>query len=537
MRDHLSLIDDMFTIDSPLGPISTPIGELRRARRFHDVLFDPETSLSRRSDDLRPWVIIGRRGAGKTAFLYHRCFSGVYEHNVEIESAQVFRTVCRMIEKVLDHNNQGYAPFVENVSRLWKAIFVTSIVSTICSRYRHDPKFKDDPYLLAMADYLQRIGVNRQTSARSIMSLLLKKAREYNSETSLSVTEDLEDILINQIGVGETASALEAFCENHRQKVIILIDSVEHFPVDDFRMDAAASGLLHLLGQLRLSYAPIHICYCLPSELLQHFATQISANPEKDFESKLMLQWSAYELIKMSALRLDKYLRTTARIVMRQDNGLPDAPEREDVYRFWWQLMPKRVINNLGKEEESFAYILRHTQLLPRHIIGIFNQIIRLSLSRDDDVFRITEDDIIRGVRLAASSICAGILSSYRLIHPSSVTLCESMLPHMDNAFTMSEFRLFYRDHGRGIVNDYHEAFQMFKELGIFGVVVDESKIYYTGEFEYTQPGSLATSDNDTFCIHPAFAGEYRVGRSNSGWTSKMEVYPHGTDLDEDLAA
>ena len=537
MHDDFSLIDDMFTIDSPLGPISTPIGELRRARRFHDVLFNRETSLSRRSDDLRPWVIIGRRGAGKTAFLYHRCFSGIYEHQIVIESAQIFRAICRMIESVLDHNNQGYAPFVENVGRLWRAIFVTSTASTICNTYRHSPAFNNDPYLLAMADYLERVGIRRQTAPRTIMTQLLKKAREFDADASLQVTEDLEDILINQLGVGEAANALEAFCENHRQKVIILIDSVEHFPIDDFRMDAAASGLLHLLGQLRLGYSPIHICYCIPSELHQHFSAHISANPEKDFESKLMLQWSAFELLKMSALRLDKYLRITPRVRSLRDNGLPETPDREDVYRFWWRLMPKRVVNNLGKNEDSFAYILRHTQLLPRHVIGIFNQIIRLSLSRDDDVFRITEDDIIRGVRLAANSICAGILSSYRLIHPSSAALCENMLPHMDNAFTMSEFRLFYRDHGRGIVNDYHEAFQMFKELGIFGIVVDESKIYYTGEFEYTEPGSLAISEDDTFCIHPAFASEYRVGRDNNGWTSKKEVYPHGTDLELDLAA
>jgi hypothetical protein len=67
--------------------------------------------------------------------------------------------------------------------------------------------------------------------------------------------------------------------------------------------------------------------------------------------------------------------------------------------------------------------------------------------------------------------------------------------------------------------------------------VIDESKIYYTGEFEYTQPGTLAFSGDDVFCIHPAFAGEYRVGRDNGGWTSKKEVYPHGTDLEEDMAA
>lgn len=537
MVDHLTLIDNMFTIDSPLGPITTPIGEINRAKSFHDVLFDPRTTLSRRSDDLRPWVIVGRRGAGKTAFLYHRCFSGVYEHQVGIESAQVFRAVGRQIESVLAHDNPGYAPFVENVSRLWKAIFVTSAISMIAARYRNKTDFAGDPELRAMTDYLERVGINRQTSPRAIMTKLLQVAKEMDSDASLDITGDLEDILINQIGVGDATSALETFCEEHGQKVIILIDSVEQFPIDDFRMDAAAAGLLHLLSQLRLSYSPIHICFCIPSELYHHFTSQISTNPEKDFESRLMLQWSAFELIKMSALRFDKYLRTARHVRMPRDNGLPDQPDREDIVMFWRRLMPKSVVNKLGHEEDSFAYILRHTQLLPRHIIGIFNQIIRLSLSREDDKFRLSEDDILRGVRLAANSLCAGILSSYRQIHPSASVLCETMLPHMTNAFTMSQFRLIYRNHGRGIVNDYYEAFQIMKELGIFGIVIDESKIYYKGEFEYTQPGSMAFSDDNTFCIHPAFAGEYRVGRDNGGWTSKKEVYPYGTDLEEDLAA
>jgi hypothetical protein len=537
MYDDLSLIDDMFTIDSPLGPIATPMGGLGKAKRLHDLLFDPKTPLSRRNDDLRPWVIVGRRGAGKTAFLYHRCFSGIYEHRVEIESAQVFRSIGLTIETVLDQSNEDYAPFVENVSRLWKAIFMTSVMSTVCNAYRNDQVMSNNRHVLAMKDYLDRLGIESEVSPRSIMNRLLAKASDVGALSATDPEDDLEDALINRIGVAEATRALEDFCETERQKVIILIDSVEQFPIDDFRMDAAAAGLLHLISQLRLAYSPIHICYCIPSELYHHYAAAISANPEKDFESKLMLQWSASELLKMSALRLDRYLSSLKHPVLRADNGLPDNPDRDDVYRFWRLLMPKQVVNNLGKKEDSFAYVLRHTQLLPRHVIGIFNQIIRHSLLRDDDQFQITEDDIVKGVRSAANSICAGVISSYRQIHPSGGELCECMLPHMSNSLTMSDFRRFYRNYGRGIVADYYEALQMFKELGIFGIVVDETKVYYKGEFEYTQPGSMSISEDDTFCIHPAFAGQYRVGRDNNGWTSKKEVYPHGTDLDEDLAA
>ena len=305
MYDDINLIDDMFTIDSPLGPIATPMGGLGKARQLHDLLFDPGTTLSRRNDDLRPWVIVGRRGAGKTAFLYHRCFSGLYAHQVEIESAQVFRAIGLTIEAVLDQSNEDYAPFVENVSRLWKAIFMTSVISTICRANCGNAVLGTSPHLLAMQNYLDRLGIEGEVAPRSIMNRLLAKADDVSVHGAADSDDDLEDVLINRIGVAEATRALEAFCEAKRQKVIILIDSVEQFPIDDFRMDAAAAGLLHLISQLRLAYSPIHICYCIPSELYHHYAAAISANPEKDFESKLMLQWSASELLKMSALRLD----------------------------------------------------------------------------------------------------------------------------------------------------------------------------------------------------------------------------------------
>lgn len=530
-------IEEMFNMNTPLGPIATPFDDVKKASHLHDLIFDPQTSLSRRSRDLRPWVIVGRRGAGKTAFLYQRCFSGEYEHQIVIESAQIFRTICRSIENVLDISQNKHAPFVENVSNIWKSIFVTSAISMICRNYRNKSSTANDEHIISMINYLESININRQSSPSTILNHLTRKARDIGLELNLEKHEDIEDILLNQLGVGEAEEALEEFCNKYNKRIIILIDSVEHFPTDDFHMDIAASGLLHLLSYLRLSLSPINICFCIPSEIYNHFSRHISANPEKDFENKLMLQWTSYDLIKMTALRLDKFLTTPRQKRLRIGEGLTKTPNRENIYEFWWSYLPRKVVNNLEEVEDSFAYILRHTQLLPRHVIGIFNEIIRLSISRDDENLDITEDDIKRGVKLASDSICDGILSSYRYVHPSGHDLCENMLPHMKNSFTMSEFRIFFRNYGRGIVKNYYDAFQIFKQLGIFGIVTGESKIYYQGEFEYTQPSSMAASEDDVFCIHPAFAGKYRVGLDNGGPTSEKEVHPHGTDLDENLAA
>ena len=72
----------------------------------------------------------------------------------------------------------------------------------------------------------------------------------------------------------------------------------------------------------------------------------------------------------------------------------------------------------------------------------------------------------------------------------------------------------------------------MFKEIGAIGIVEKETDKYVVGQFEYTTPGSLAYSEDNLFCVHPAFGEEFRVGRNSNGRESGKAVYPLGTDLE-----
>ena len=390
-----------------------------------------------------------------------------------------------------------------------------------------------------MINFLNTLNINKQSSPNAILKLLINKSKEIAKKLNLNPETDIEDIFINHLEIGEAEELINEFCENNSRKVFILIDSVELFPVDNSSMDIAASALLHALTYFRSNLSPINICFCIPSEIYYHFSRNISSNPEKDFSSKITLRWEPLRFATNERLcDFSKYVE----IHHKKRSNLGIEPEkftsRKDVYEFWWKYLPRRIENNFGELEDSFAYILRHTQLLPRHVIGIFNEIMRLSLSRDEEEnIYVTQDDIKRGVKLASDSICEGILSSYSLVHPYGHDLCENMLPNMKNSFSMREFKVFHKRYGLGVVRNNLEALHVFKNLGIFGVVNNESKIYCIGEFEYTQPSAMPISDDDVFCIHPAFAGRYRVGRSKEGIKSEREVYPHGTDLDEDLAA
>jgi hypothetical protein len=49
---------------------------------------------------------------------------------------------------------------------------------------------------------------------------------------------------------------------------------------------------------------------------------------------------------------------------------------------FCQALLPSHVRGRLGTEEPVLAYMLRHTQLLPRHLIDIFNGTLCQSTNR-----------------------------------------------------------------------------------------------------------------------------------------------------------
>jgi hypothetical protein len=526
-HDPSDLIERMFTLEAPLGPMSTPIGEWSRVRRAHDLLFDHENALGRRSVQLRPSLLIGRRGSGKTAFLHHLCFADQHQHQIVVDSAQVFLDVSTRLKELVATDGLDQLAFVESIGKVWRVVFLTAAMSLIYTRNSHDA----DPAIQTIKTFLEASSTLRVTSPRSILRSITALARKTHQGEFAAFADFIDEIFATEIGFDRAVEAMVAFSERRKQSTIILIDSMEQFPIHNESASFALSGLLHAIGGLRLEYLPVKICFCLPSELYD-LILNCSTNPEKDLGNRLILHWRAHELVKLCAHRFDRYLGLARRIDIGDIERLPKHPSKEQVKAFWGQFLPTYVTNRQGQAEASLPYLLRHTQLLPRHLIGILNEVVRLALSKETERLQICADDLRRGLRLATESICNGVISSYEQVHPHARTMCNLVLPHLGQIFKMGEFQIKLRNHGKGVIGHYQEAFQLFKEIGAIGVVTKETDQYFVGRFEYTEPGSLAHSENDLFCVHPAFADEFRVGQGN-GTSSTKAVYPLGTSLDE----
>ena len=109
----------------------------------------------------------------------------------------------------------------------------------------------------------------------------------------------------------------------------------------------------------------VDIRFCLPAEVYHRF-TRISSNPNKDFRRALRLQWTASELIFIGARRLGFYLDLYYPDLLRTLYPL-NVSNRADALRLFQLVLPEKIENQGGFQEDTMSYILRHTQLLRRN--------------------------------------------------------------------------------------------------------------------------------------------------------------------------
>jgi hypothetical protein len=177
------------------------------------------------------------------------------------------------------------------------------------------------------------------------------------------------------------------------------------------------------------------------------------------------------------------------------------------------------------------SYILRHTQLLPRHFLMLLNSIFK-GVS-GPNLFPISEQKIIQGIRKVEEFIVSEIFVAFKLIHPTAEITCKRCLPELGHTFSVGELHQVFTRHGKAVFggDGMFEFQRMLIEIGALGRVIrgKETDVYIKGNFEYTVAHELTISYDDQLCIHPLFSGIF----SNSSRKDRP-VYPYGAVLDDE---
>lgn len=483
-------------------------------------MFDPNNKIYD-ALKLNPSIVIGRRGSGKTAYLHSVFIDTKYDSIQEIRTSKTFSQIVSEIEK-----NIAGSPLVEEIEGLWEELFYLSLMAWVAEKYGHESK-----ELAKIADFVARIDPNAVTS---VESFLWKIVQTLSKKATGNFVGAVAAVIQESTGVSfDNAKRISnELLEKKGIRAILLLDSLEQYPVHVQSVSHALSGLLKCAGQFNCRNERFNLRLCLPAELYHEFFDHVSTNPLKDLAppNAFMLHWIASELLSIAAHRLSLYLE-----LYYPDHNVSktDLSSRDGARRFLKKFLPDTITNGLGRPEDSLAYILRHTQLQPRHLLQFLNTIFEKARRTCDSYPVVDELAVKSAISETEHLLAEEVFSGYKMLYPAARKVCEACIPELPLSFSEADLQKVFNRKGKkaSAQNDFYDFRRILVETGIVGRVVGTTDRYIIGRFEYTEPHKLAIGASDQLCLHPVFAEVFHFKSSGGG--NSRAVYPYGSDPDE----
>jgi hypothetical protein len=522
-------LDRIVNDSQPFGPIDTEsLVDANCADA--EQLFDRSNLIyAQATGRIRPTYIIGRKGAGKTAFL----LGGNGRRLELLRTANIYSELMATLRCYNEHRGPL---FVDQVSDIWRALFDQVAIAYGCRTATSD----DGPQLQVMWDYMDQRGDATPDALTVAERFLADLQRRIKDPSVVGLREVIDSMTCGGVAFAQAREAAHVVLTARREPVTLVMDNLEdlHSRLDDVREGLA--GLFMCVGRVMEGsprQRPFGLHICLPSEL---FATiqDISSNPEKDFQasSYLTIYWTAPELLHLAGSRLRLFLArrhpdALADLLRRVPQARPDARDPEPA--LLRATLPSRVSGDLGIEEDPVAYLLRHTQLLPRHLLQILNRVYGPQ-QRDSVPWAVTPSAVVRGTHGAEEVLVRGILAAYQQSYPLAGKVLGRMSDRLGLAFTASDLhKLFNRQGIRKLTGmDFGEFLEMLLRLGVVGVRVRQTARYNEAEFQYTFDSTLnAEEDSSVLCVHPLFS-RFLAERSFPRLRREgaLPTYPYGCD-------
>lgn len=506
------IIQDYLTDDEPFGPIDASEVEDPRAL---ELLFEHHNKIYKALHQ-RPSIVVGRKGSGKTSYLHSVFFDKRYQHIAQLEAAEAFSNVINSISSV----STGVF-FAESVAKLWENVLYVGLFGGI--RERLDTKSKAAKYI---NDYLGKLGVRDGDTLDDILWKITDVIAERGKDKPHGLVAELLRKLDN-VTFKKTKDELIYELKCKKLKAVVLLDSLDDFRLHIDTVSRAIQGLLKFVGEANKPSTPIDIRLCLPAELY-HIFQSVSSNPNKDFRRKLVLHWVASELVMVASHRLNMYLWANSNPAYVNFQG---RDEKKAARALLESIMPRTIYSKLDIAEDSLAYILRHTQLLPRHLLIIMNSIHEQARRQNGNGdINFSEQAIRKGVSAVEETIVQEIFVAFNPIYPLAEDVCNQCIPELHHKFSIGDLERVFRTHGKKAMgtDDFFDFKRMLVEIGAVGRVLDDSGRYIQAEFEYTTSHKLVTSTDDLLCFHPLFTEIF-----SAKIREKKPVYPYGSRIED----
>jgi hypothetical protein len=497
------------TLAEPLGPIDHVriVSDVVDDLVYHKIALFSEVST-------KPHMLfLGRKGAGKSALLseirlgtrkkgrrglvaHDQPYKG-REYVIDVFSWEHFHQIVRNVNRLFkpDEIIDALIPpeyFVE----LWYQTLWDEIIHYFYNYHAYDEECRD---LLAAVDSYVNVDGFFEGPARDRAKILLTSAK----------------------------SAVVEFLNRRDSKLYFLFDSMENYPVRHTTFVKIIAGLFQGLTKVSDDSRRIIVSFCVPEEI-ESFITSTSSNLMKDLTSSYRIRWKPIDLIRIVAHRLRVSASVYDKHLFAHLKEL-DFSKRDDLHEVFRLVLPGHLKNYQNTDESTLAYIIRHTQLLPRHILAIFNAALSHHFKATRTFVGLSDEQLI----------AKQILLPFEQLYPKLLGLCRTILPDLD---PICDFKTLRRAEGRferRIEEDIGSVWHTLFEIGVIGRSTDrsgtdshvqgQSDRYCYGQFHFNTDGAFGFATDGEFCFHPVFSRAFGLIRRSG---DKRVVYPAHIDLD-----
>lgn len=452
--------------------------------RFNEEALDPNV-----------YLIVGRRGSGKTSLTQYFNFQKRFRnaHSIDVDEPEIYQSILQKIA-----NSAYLSPdlAVNDVRKIWEYLIWSVIFSEYAER---DATIKSAAIFSGKKLKPARI-------LTEIVNGLLTKYVDNNGRVAGELSEALTSPVF--------AKAKEKVVEFTRSEpIIIAIDTFERYDRENVAMMTVTSSLIQCANNFNIGYANkgIHVKAFVSAEIFPYIKESAISNTTKFIRRPLSLRWRPKDLIRLISWRFYRYMSVNK---MKLPAKKVDWNDFDDILqKMWYPFFGEKITNLRGKEEESFPYILRHTQMRPRQLVILCNDIARETL-RAGKFPRFNSIPIHQVIAQGEYDLADEVLNSYDLIYPrvSDIVMALTNAPMI--------FKGSFLDQVAKKTSDvWAEGYslssfrRLVAELGIVGKVRNKSDRVgvVEADFEYAMPDRLVITNDDECAIHPMFYSKLQV--------------------------
>lgn len=543
-------LERVITRHQPFGPPDA--AQFTSSTELLRLLYDPTNRTHMQAESSGAPFVIGRKGAGKTAFVTAPKLDAK-AIAVELPSADIYQGVFDVVSGLV---YGGVRMFPEHTALLWRHLTWSAVLADLVrGKQQRTSNFRKVREFSASLG-----GGSVPPDAQAAVSAYLHRLKQVmNAGDAVGgVGALLNSVSGNGWSIVEAIDAGSKLMANSAYRYVLIVDSLEHYvgdlPTTDYQQAerVAFEGLFRFVGgDGTHPDRSFDIRFAFPAEMWT-VLEKVSANPIKDFHRRVIAHWSARELITLVGNRLHIFCRLylpdlveLADLDGEAAEGSETRPsplDYDEARHLLRRALPEQLTNGYGGTEDTIAYVVRHTQLLPRHLITILNYVWEAQAAHDKGAVPVRPIAVVEGVRRGLAEVVRDILAAFSGVHPWASLCCERALPNLDLVASEGELHRVYNQSGirKETGLEFRQFLRTLIEIGSLGRVVDTRSTtrYVVGEFEYTRAGSLHLAADEMYCLHPAFSEAFDCKQSTARIRSLSiharrairPVYPIGSD-------